>query len=131
MNDVELLRDKQVEINDVKERLLKIKRELEEGHFVRHARSLDVIIPRLTGLCSSTIQTASKQEVKESARSLIKQMSADIAEDSWTTDQIIWYLSKVTHYASLELARRLDWQFESASAERVDDGSHQTEKPST
>lgn len=131
MNDAKVLRDIQVEINDVKERLLKIKRELEEGHFVRHARSLDVIIPRLTGLCNSTIQTASKQEVKESARSLIKQISADTAEDSWTDDQVIWYLSKVTHAASLELARRLDWQFEIDSAKKVDDGSHPTEKPST
>lgn len=131
MNDAKVLRDKQVEINDIKERLLKIKRELEEGHFRRHARSLDMVIPRLTGLCNSTMQTASKQEVKESARSLIKQISADIAEDDWTNDQVIWYLSKVIHTASLELDRRLDWQFESASAKEADDKSHQTEKPFT
>ena len=128
MNDAEVLRDKQIEINNVNERLIKIKRELEEGHFGRLARSLDVIIPRLTGLCNSTIQTASKQEVKESARSLIKQISADIAEDSWTNDQVIWYLSKVIHAASLELDRRLDWQFESDFAEGIADGPHQTEK---
>lgn len=47
MKNMELLRQKQSEANVAKDRLISIMYELEEGGFIRQAKSLDTIITKL------------------------------------------------------------------------------------